>query len=450
MAMGRLGLVSLTHLSAVATKASELRYQGANAFERYANFITSLNPGRSAIAEELLAGYEGMSRDLMSRFNPDDSPPGVVNKLANLSFKWNGLTWLLNHQRQGGEEMSAFILGRQMDRPYDRILPQSQRLLRLYGIAGREWEMLRNAPGPSAAPDLAGGTRTYLTPEAANRIPEDQLISHLFATGQIKNRAFPPGPAVQRRLDAFREDLAMRLYAMFNDRSQRMVITPDIATRAVLLGGTQPGTAWGEFARSVAQFKTWPTAMLQTTIDRDWKGQPRAAAFAGTIQAVAAATITGYLIMSLKDLLKGKNPRDPASVKTWAAALMQGGGAGIMGDFLFGEYSRFGQSVSDTILGPVLGEGLSTAVDMWNRLKGKIEDPAHKHDIAPEMFRTLLDNTPFINILGVRTALNYLFLWQIQEALNPGSVRRFERRVKDQNHQTYWLSPSQAIGQSRP
>ena len=292
---------------------------------------------------------------------------------------------------------------------------------------------------------MVGGTRTYLTPAAALRIPEDRLVSHLFDTGQIDKRIIPPGPAEQRKVDAFREDLAMRLYAMFNDRSQRMVITPDIATRALLLQNTQPGTAWGEIARSVAQFKTWPTAMLQTTLDRDFKGQPRTAAIAGTVQAAAVATVLGYMIMSLKDLLKGKNPRDPSSPKTWAAALMQGGGAGIMGDFLFGEYSRFGQSVSDTILGPVLGEGLSTAVDIWNRLKGKIEDPDHKHHIAPEMFRTLLDNTPFINILGVRTALNYLFLWQIQEALNPGSRRRFERRVQQQNHQTFWLSPSQAV-----
>ena len=333
VAMGRLGLVSLTHLSAAATKASELRWQGVNAFERYGNFISSLHPGRSAIAEELLAGYEGMSRDLMSRFNADDSFPGVVNKLSNLSFKWNGLTWLLNHQRQGGEELMAHHLGRQMDRPYDEILPESQRLLRLYGIEAREWEMLRNAPDHITAPDLVGGTRTYLTPAAALRIPEDRLVSHLFDTGQIDKRIIPPGPAEQRKVDAFREDLAMRLYAMFNDRSQRMVITPDIATRALLLQNTQPGTAWGEIARSVAQFKTWPTAMLQTTLDRDFKGQPRTAAIAGTVQAAAVATVLGYMIMSLKDLLKGKNPRDPSSPKTWAAALMQAAAPGSWATF---------------------------------------------------------------------------------------------------------------------
>ena len=120
VAMGRLGLVSLAHLSAAATKATELRWQGVNAFERYGNFISSLHPGRSAIAEELLAGYEGMSRDLMSRFNPDDSFPGVINKLSNLSFKWNGLTWLLNHQRQGGEELMAHHLGARWTDPMTR------------------------------------------------------------------------------------------------------------------------------------------------------------------------------------------------------------------------------------------------------------------------------------------------------------------------------------------
>lgn len=441
--MAKLGLVAFTHLSVGATKAAELRYQGANLFERYGNFITSLKPGRSEVSDELLAGLEGMHRDLLSRFQIDDGVPGTLSKLANTFFHWSGLTYLFEHQRQGGEELMARMLGRQFDRPFDQLEPESARLLRLFGISDREWELLRQAPEHA---EIDG--RQFLTPYAASRISEAAAIAHLFADGKIERRILPPGPAEARKLDAWRRDLAIRLYAMFNDRSEYMVVTPDIQTRAAWLGESRPGTAWGEFRRFAAQFKTWPTALIQQAIGREiYGGQTRAAMVGGILQMSLAATVLGWAIMTMKDLVKGRNPRDPGSGKTWAAAMMQGGGAGILGDFLFGEYSRFGQPFTDTLAGPVMGQGLSTVIDIWNRLKAGIEEPDKKHDIAPELFRSLLDNAPFVNILGLRTALNYMFLWQVQEALNPGSVRRMERTIAQQQHQTFWLSPSRAIGQ---
>ena len=439
--MARLGLVAFTHLSVASTKAAELRYQGANLFERYGNSITSLAPGRSAVHDELLAGLEGMSRSLLSHFQPDDTIPGSLSKLANTFFKWSGLTYLFEHQRQGGEELLAHMLGRQLGSRFEDLTPQSARLLDQFGIGAREWELLRQAPD-----HLEADGRTYLTPKAAGRIPEAALLSHLYDIGRIDSRILPPGPRAARQMAAFRDDLAMRLYGMFNDRSEHMVIVPGIQTRALLYQGTRPGTAIGEFTRYVAQFKTWPTALVQRGLGREiYGGQGRMAKVAGILHMAVASSLLGYGIMTLKDLIKGKNPRDPKSAKTWAAALMQGGGVGILGDFLFGEYNRFGRNSLESVLGPVLGEGVATVVEIWNRLKASVEEPEKKHDIAPVLFRTLLDNAPFINLLGVRTALNYLFLWQIQEALNPGSVRRMERRAEQNTHQTYWLSPSKAI-----
>ncbi|MGH6677887.1 MAG: hypothetical protein ACREDL_02855 [Bradyrhizobium sp.] len=441
--MAKLGLVAFTHLSVGATKAVELRYQGANLLERYGNFLTSIVPGRSAVADELLAGLEGMHRDMLSRFQIDDSVPGTLSKLANTFFHWSGLTYLLEHQRQGGEELLARMLGRQLDRPFAELQPESARMLRMAGISEREWELLRQAPDHT---EIDG--RQYLTPYATMRIPEDRAVQHLFDLGQIDKRVLPPGPAEQRRIDAWRRDLAIRLYAMFNDRSERMVITPDIESRAIMLQGSRPGTPLGELARFVAQFKTWPAALIHQAIGREiYGGQTRPAALAGTLQMALAATVLGGTILGLKDMIKGRNPRDPASPKTWGAAFTQGGGAGIMGDYLFGEYNRFGQNAAESVLGPIVGQGFASVMDMWNRLKDAAEEPEKAHDITPELFRTLLDNTPFVNLLGLRTALNYLFLWQVQEALNPGSVRRMERTIQRQQHQTFWLSPSRAIGQ---
>jgi hypothetical protein len=49
----------------------------------------------------------------------------------------------------------------------------------------------------------------------------------------------------------------------------------------------------------------------------------------------------GYFVLQAKQLIAGKDPR-PNSGATFLASMMQGGGAGIYGDFLFGQANRYG------------------------------------------------------------------------------------------------------------
>jgi hypothetical protein len=450
--MAKLGLVAFTHLSVGMTKAAELRYQGIGLFKGYGDFVHSIWRGRGwsgsaerEIMDLLLAGHEGMLHDVLSRFQIDDTLPGTLSKAANTFFKWSGLTYLVDAQRAGGEFTMSRHLGGLLDTAHDALPEATQRIMKMFGIGPREWELLRRAPDH---PDIDG--RKFLTPDAVMRVPDDALIAHLYDTGAVKSRLL--NAPNQRMLDAARQDLSLRLHAYFNDRSAHMVIVPGIATRADLLRGTRPGTIEGEALRFFAQFKTWPAALVRQAIGRElYGGQSKAAAIAGILHMALGGTLLGYGIMTLKDLIKGKNPRDPESPKTWLAALMQGGGLGIFGDFLFGEYDRFGHPLSESIAGPVAGEGLDSVVDLWNGLKqlatGEAKDPEKRgRALLAEGMRTILDNTPFANLLFVRTALNYLFLYQVQEALNPGFLRRMERRTQQQNHQTFWLRPSAAVG----
>lgn len=438
--MSKLGGVVFTHLPVGMTKAAELRYQGIGLLQGYGDYLTSFFRGprghsadTRAIMDRLLAGHEGMLRDLLARFEPDDTIPGTLSKAANTFFKLTGLTYVLNAQRAGAEFVMSRHLGALLDREHAALPPETTRILGMFGIGEREWSLLRQAPEHAA---IDG--RSFLTPDAALRIPEAAAIGHLYDIGKIADRFIGSGPNT-RAVDAFRQDLALRLHAYFNDRSAHAVIIPGIATKADVLRGTRPGTWEGEALRFVAQFKTWPAALVRMALGREvYGGQSRPAAFAGVLHMAVMGTVLGYMAMSLKDLMKGREPRDPLSPKTWAAAMIQGGGAGILGDYLFGEYNRFGQNFSETLLGPVLGQGINTALDLWNRLKeGK--------DFAPEAFQALLNNTPFINLFYTRLALDHLFLWQVQEALNPGFLRRFERRVKEQNQQNFWLSPSATV-----
>ena len=77
--------------------------------------------------------------------------------------------------------------------------------------------------------------------------------------------------------------------------------------------------------------------------------------------------------MTMKDIAKGWEPRKPQDdFASWskiiAASLTQGGGAGILGDFLFGEANRFGGGAAATAMGPGLGAAFDL-FDIWRRAK---------------------------------------------------------------------------------
>jgi hypothetical protein len=57
----------------------------------------------------------------------------------------------------------------------------------------------------------------------------------------------------------------------------------------------------------------------------------------------------------------------------------------------------------------------------------------------------LLDNTPFINLWYTREALNWAALYHLREMMSPGTLRRTERKLKEEYNQTYIISPARNI-----
>ncbi|MFL1533937.1 MULTISPECIES: hypothetical protein [Pseudomonas] len=54
------------------------------------------------------------------------------------------------------------------------------------------------------------------------------------------------------------------------------------------------------------------------------------------------------------------------------------------------------------------------------------------------------NNTPFLNLFYTRIAMDHLFLWSVQEAMNPGSLRRTEQRIQQESGQKFLVKPSQS------
>ena len=65
-------------------------------------------------------------------------------------------------------------------------------------------------------------------------------------------------------------------------------------------------------------------------------------------------------------------------------------------------------------------------------------------DLAASSLRLAASNMPFASLFWARPAINYLALYPIQEALNPGYLQRMQRRIERENNQTFWLSPTEA------
>lgn len=421
ISMAKLGGAVLSSIPDIATKAATLRHHGIGFLEGYGNALNDIVRGRGKgvereIADSIGVGTDGLLGAIMSRFSATDNVPGRIAKLQNQFFKANLLSWWTDGKATGAGLVMSHNLARNTGKAFADLDPMLQASLRRYGIQADQWEALRKV-------DLkVDGDTPYLTPDAVLHLPDD-AIAHL-ATGKGEK-------ALQRA----REDLEIGLRSFYIDQVDSAITQGGARERAIATWGTKPGTPVGEAVRSVMQFKLYPITFATKQLGREISRGD----VLGAVHLMVATTALGFLSLQAKELAKGRSPRDPTDPKTWAAAMQQGGGLGIYGDFLFGEYNRFGGGALETLAGPTIGT-VSQVLRAFSEAKeGDIKGT------ASELFRATTGAIPFINLFYTRAAFDYLFLYQVQEMMNPGYLRRFERRVEKENSQTFIIRPSEIV-----
>jgi hypothetical protein len=426
--MAKLGGAVISSITDIPAKASELQFQGVGFLESYGNSLGDILKGRGSkerreISSLVGVGLDGIRGAIFSRFSATDDVPGTISKWQRTFFKLNGLQWWTDVHKIGTGLMMSNRLASMKVQKFTALDEDTQRLFNQFGITDNHWDAIR------ASTTKAADGNTYITPDAIADIPDDVLLPIARKiTGKTK--------LSDNALIKVREDVEGRLQAYYVDRVDFATITPDARERAILSLGTQRGTGIGEAVRFVTQFKSFPITFISKAYGRALYGKGKADVPA-LMQLVLLTTLFGYGAMSAKDILKGREPRDPNKPATWTAAMLQGGGLGIMGDFFLGEFNRFGQDALTTAAGPTAGT-INDLFKIYASLKAG-DDPSSR------AVRTMINNTPFANLFYLRPALNYLLLYQIQEALNPGSLRRMERRVQKQNNQKFLFRPSEAV-----
>lgn len=426
--MASLGGMTLSSVSDTATIALGAKYNGLNGLEMIGKGIGNLfgsvpGPEKLELYADLGMALTSLSGKLAhGRFTPGDDARGM---LGSIQQKFFTLTlqnrWTDSFRESIAEAMSANLARRAGD-AFNKLPERLQTTMSLYGIDADKWDIFRQVPV-----DEIEGTR-FISPKMMDELPDSYFEGYLSA------RDLKPTPA---RIRDLRSEMQRQFRAYFSDQNQYMLLTPDAGTLGMMKQGTQKGTGIGEAVRFIMQFKSFPLAFTQKIIGRELKQ----GGVVGVAQMVALTMVAGYASSVLKDLSKGKVPRDPTDWRTAVAALQQGGGLGLYGDVLFSQIldRRFGDAAAQ-LLGPTFSDVFGS-----QGLAGLAARAAQGEDFGPAALRFVQGNTPFLNLFYTKMAMDYLVFYRIQEWMNPGSLSRMETEMQERTGQEYIAPPSQTV-----
>jgi hypothetical protein len=213
------------------------------------------------------------------------------------------------------------------------------------GDGGRTRDMLAVALGRSAD----GGWNVI----TAGRFRQDWLKGKQVLW-EAERSSYPSGAGaapLQRTGQSIQHDItararleaATRLLEFVQTEARFAVPEAGVAERSLVLQQLRPGTFVGELWRSALQFKSFPITIL---LMHGGRGMAQAG-IKGKAAYLASfgitATLMGALALRLRDVANGRDPRRMDDHRFWGAAFAQGGGAGLLGDFLYSAVARTDQ-----------------------------------------------------------------------------------------------------------
>lgn len=228
------------------------------------------------------------------------------------------------------------------------------------------------------------------------------------------------------------------------DMAQSASNEPRLLTRYITSGGYKKGTWQRAAIGSLTMFKSFGlTVMINHTI-------PAARRFATTGNPtellgsmLLTTTLLGAMAIQTRDVIYGKTPRDMSDPKFWAASMMQGGGFGIFGDFLFSDQSRFQNNLAVTLAGPQVG----FVSDLFRVFKGNFDkalDDGQESKFMSDLYQFGKRNIPAVKLWYTRLLMERLFLDQVERAIDPlfdTRMQRIEGKMKKEKGQEFWWKP---------
>jgi len=425
--MAKLGGATVSAAADIGLYGSEMRYQGRSFLGGMAEAVGSLGKIKNTqqkkdIAEGLGFIADNTIYDVAGRYQVGDNLSKGFTKAQRFFFKLNLLSWWTNTLKEGSMLGMANYFAKQKNLAFDSLNPQLKSLFNVYNIDSTKWNIIRKT-----AMEKADDGKEFINIGLLDQI-SDADVKKITGLDDLSKRE------LQIEKDKFKASVS----GMLLDRSIYAVIEPDARVKATLTQGYLGGTGMGEAIRFFGQFKAFPLSIVQKVLGREidyFKGPNKdlARGIVGLGSIIVTSGLLGYLSMTIKDLLKGRSPRDPTKLNSVMAAFLQGGGLGIYGDVLFQE-TRSGGDILGQLAGPVP----LTAFDLVQAIKYGIRGEGGK--AGRTAYRAVSQSIPFMNLFYLKTAFDYLIGYQIMETMSPGTLRRIERRMKKNYNQDFLLT----------
>ena len=330
---------------------------------------------------------------------------GGTARFADFMVKASGLNFWTNVARNSYGLSELHHLATLRDRAYKNLNPKIREAFSVVGISSRDWDHMR------AAPVLEQSGSIYMQPRNFNDF-----------------------------------DLTIKLSAMINEGQHLAVPELNAKVTAITRGNSPAGSIPGELVRSAMTFKSFAT----TIIVSHWaQGLARKGAWnkIGYLASlVTGTTMLGAVALQAKQLVAGKTLMDMRKGSFWGAALLQGGGVGILGDFLFQDHSRMA-SIAEFIGGPlytdastILGLALGSESD-FVQARDNIGKKASKRvaraidRVLPSLWET--------NLLIKRYVTD-----DIQQMMNPDWAREqraMAKRMRENRGNRFYWAPGDKL-----
>jgi hypothetical protein len=439
-AVTKLGSVPLSKIADVSYGAQAIARYGnmefGKAYDLILREVANLPDKEAKMAADAVGAG---TKNFVGRMNAGWANGGSPGSLAwgtQMLYRISGFNKLTELVQRVVVNAMQALYGGMADLKWSE-LPQSTRETFLrHAIVERDWDLVREGLPPATD---ANSSR-YLTLEHVDdRVAQDP---HLYRDAE----------AAKLKFKVLYQNVMNDAVNEPRGREAQIARTP-FGSRSMLF---KPGTVEGELMHSFWQFKGFVTsALMRHMIPAAQSGRP----VAMLAHLMISSTIAGYLTLQAKAIARGELPKSAkdiadaegislprAEMGLWTAAFAQGGGLGMYGDFLFGEFNRSGQKWSPAQMGgPLISDTTQLANILWQTVHGgAVNDSTGRSQMPGELAHLAASNVPLINTWYTRVALDYLLLWRLQEAASPGYLQRYQDKMERKSGARYWAGPTSA------
>lgn len=427
----RLGGAALSSLSDISFVQQTALWTGMNGLSVFRREVANLaSHERRKVGVLMGLGAEAwVTRALAANRFTEITGNGISAKVADFVMRASGLSAMTDANKKAfGMELFAFFAEHRRT-PFSDLPAPFRAELDRHGFTAVDWRDLGQTP-----------TLSY---EGVHFLSMDNLM---------KRTDLP---------EARKVDLANKVGDMQAELSLFAVPEPDARARAITTAGKARGTPAGEAVRFMMQFKSFPVSVILSHMYRGAYMESTGTKLGYLASLIVGTTALGVVAMQAKELAKGRDPRpmfdDPRQfANALGAGFLQGGGAGIYGDFLYTSLfgvNQYGRGIVDTAMGPIPSLLLNDLPQLTTGSLGKLYEGRDPKFLA-KLIRLVHENTPGQSLwytrLAVDRAVETLLLQMADPQAAAASARRQVKARRTEYDQGYWWAPYQPLPQRAP